>query len=257
MGNLLDSVGLGIAFAGVVIGLAGVFLTPMRGVLANGLRSRLGRRTAGPPVETTPAQDPHPAPARAAKVRAAASDSAAREQEALFARTLITAQRAAEDLVRKAQGEAQEIIEQAHTTASDIVGAGRRNVSEMLQKAGQDAEQIVAAANERAAARLVLLQAEIEQLVVDAHQAFEDAQRSVQQSAASLTSRWDLYTADANPGAPNGDREEAPPAPDAGTASEPHTAGMTWPPLSDEEAAAAGAEADAAPPIDQRAGQIA
>ena len=246
MGSLFDSLGVSIAFAGIVIILAGIFLTPIRGVLWRGLRRERYQSVAIPPVATPPARaataQVSPAPAPAAQAAPPEPSPVVREQEALFARTLITAQKTAEDLVRNAQAEAQEIVEQAQASANDIAGAARRNAAEMLQKAEQEAELIIVAANQKAAARLALLQAEIQQLVVDAHQTFQTAQRSVQQNVASLTSRINLNTADGDAEAQNGDHAQAAPAPAAvpanGAAARPQSAGLTWSQASSDDAVA-------------------
>jgi cell division septum initiation protein DivIVA len=245
MGGLFDSLGVSLAFAGVVILLAGVFLTPIRGVLFNSLRPRRDEEIVLPPLPVQPAPAVEVQPRAAAPadtvVRQVAATAeaidAAREQEALFARALVTAQRTAEDLVRKAKAEAQDIIDKAQTTANDIVSAGRRNASEVLAKAEQEAGMIVTAANENATARLALLQAEVERLVVEAHQVFQGAQQSVQQNVASLKSRLELHAGDSNARS-RGDREPAP-ATSAGPAAARDGSGWTWvrPPLGDDRTA--------------------
>src|SRR5579864_7471466 len=171
MSGVFDSVGLSLAFAGVMILLAGLFLTPMREMVLNGLRSRFEHEIALPPVtmqmppvprRIPPAPVHMPSPpiematapiqmssgAQPAWAHAAAADTpadaatAAREQEALFARALVTAHKTAEDLVRRANAEAQDIIDKAQAAANDIVGSARRSASELLQKAEQEAQLI-------------------------------------------------------------------------------------------------------------------
>lgn len=194
MGGPFDSLGLGVAVAGVVITLAGMFLTPMRSVVLHAIRFR--RAKPGPAA--VPQAEPESAPAAAIS---AVPVPNYREQEALFARTLLTAQKTAEDLVRNAQAEAQTIIRIAETEAEDIVRAGRRNASEILQKAQRDADVIVESAKHKAAAWLAALQTEADKLAIDAHRAFQGAQRSVEQNVTSLAARFEHRMAEWEAGA--------------------------------------------------------
>jgi hypothetical protein len=197
MGGLFNSLGLALAFAGIGILLAGLFLTPMREVVLNKLPWRREEEVMLPPmpVPSMPAP-PVPLPQFVPAQPGGEAAAAARDQEALFARALVTAQRTAEELVRRAKTEAQDIIDKAQVAANDIVSTGRRNASEVLRKAEQEAEMIITAANENAAARLALLQAEVERLVVDANQVFQGAQQSVQQNVASLKARLELVASE-------------------------------------------------------------
>jgi cell division septum initiation protein DivIVA len=208
-----DSLGVDVAFAGVVITLAGIFLTPMRGVVLRATRP--GGRGQGPaavsemqaePAAATPAgAAPQPAKpvAKPAMKALGAADPRVdyREHEALFARTLLTAQKAAEDLVRNAEAEAQDIIAQAEAAAAETARASRKNASETIQQAQGDADIIVASAKQKATAWLALLQAEADKLAVDAHQAFQGAQRTVEQNVATLAARFERRMAewDADP----------------------------------------------------------
>jgi vacuolar-type H+-ATPase subunit H len=162
-----DLVGIVVVLAGVAVAVAGVMLTPAKQVVLNALRSRRASAdgTAQPAEAEMPAPAYVPIPAQPAVVtQAVAAQTAAngdhREQEALFARTLLTAQKTAEDLVRNAQAEAEQI----------------------LAKARRDADLIVQTTDQQAAAWLAQLRAEADRLVADAHQAFLSAQRSVEQS---------------------------------------------------------------------------
>lgn len=218
MGVALDSLGLDLVAAGLVIALAGIFLTPMRTVVVRGIRSRLGRRAGVP----EPAPDAEIQPEAVAEAPAAPADGLGRpapvevpasyaartavdlrggdyrDQEALFARTLLTAQKTAEDLVRNAQAEAYEILARAEAAANETARASRKNASEILQKAQQDADLIVASAKRNATAWLTLVQAEADKLAAEAHQAFQGAQRSVAENAASLASRLERRMAEWN-----------------------------------------------------------
>ena len=219
MSGPFDSLGLSVAFAGIVIALAGIFLTPMRGVVLRAMRVRLGGRRRHPAAEPDAAAEPAaadaapagpaPEPARpvaappATRMPGAADPRNVdyREHEALFARTLLTAQKTAEDLVRNAQAEAQDIIARAEAAAAETARASRKNASEIIQKAQGDADLIVASAKQKATAWLALLQAEADKLAVEAHQAFQGAQRTVEQNVATLAARFERRMAefDADP----------------------------------------------------------
>ncbi len=194
MGGPLDSLGLDLVVAGVVIALAGMFLTPMRSVVLHAIRIRRARPATAP--QTEPESVTATATSAVSVPGSVMADGGHREQEALFARTLLTAQKTADDLVRNAQAEAQTIIRFAETEAEDIVRAGRRNASEILQKSQQDADIIVESAKHKAAAWLAALQAEADKLAVDAHRAFQGAQRSVEQNVASLAARFEHRVAE-------------------------------------------------------------
>lgn len=214
MSGPFDSLGVGVAVAGAIITLAGMFLTPMRGVVLRAMRVRMDAlkerqrpatiaaapetAPAGPsPAAATPAPPPAPTP----KITLTPSEQRAaeqREQEALFARALLTAQKTAEDLVRNAQLEAQEITDRAEAAAADTTRASRRNAAEIVQKAQQDADLIVASAKQKAAAWLALLQAEADKLAAEAHQAFQGAQRTVEQNVTSLNARFERRMAEWN-----------------------------------------------------------
>jgi cell division septum initiation protein DivIVA len=129
--------------------------------------------------------------------------AACREQEALIARTVLTAQRTADDLVRRAQTEADEIVGKAETIATEIVQASCRNASEILGKARQDADVMVEIAQQKGTAWLALLRAEADDVIADAHQRFDQAQRSVAQSVASLTGRLETCLAELDAGMQN------------------------------------------------------
>ncbi|HLY21221.1 MAG TPA: hypothetical protein VKT83_02030 [bacterium] len=234
MSGLFDSLGFSVAFAGVVITLAGLFLTPMRGVVLRAMRAPLDGRGQQPAdVPDTQAEPAAAAPAGPVSRRAPAptAHGAAgprgidyREHEALFARTLLTAQKTAEDLVRNAQAEAQDIIARAEAAAAENVRVSRKNASEITQKAQGDADVIVASAKQKATAWLALLQAEADKLAVDAHHAFQGAQRAVEQNVATLAARFERRMAewDADPW----EQQRAPAGRDgaAGSAAEPQAA---------------------------------
>lgn len=212
----LGSFGVEVLIAGVVIALAGVFLTPMRSVVLRAVRVRLRWRarrsaaapapdaaaattataTATPPLDPGPAARPRSMQAQKAPLPADLQGVDYKEHEALFARTLLTAQKTAEDLVRNAEIEAQAIIARAEAAAAETARAGRKNASDIIQKAQQDADLIVASAKQKATAWLALLQAEADKLAAEAHQAFRGAQHTVEQNVASLAARFERRMAE-------------------------------------------------------------
>jgi vacuolar-type H+-ATPase subunit H len=234
MSGPFDSFGFSVAFAGVVITLAGLFLTPMRGVVLRAMRAPLGGReqqtadapdTQAEPAAAAPAGPVSGrAPAPTARGAAGPRGIDYREHEALFARTLLTAQKTAEDLVRNAQAEAQDIIARAEAAAAENVRVSRKNASEITQKAQGDADVIVASAKQKATAWLALLQVEADKLAADAHHAFQGAQRAVEQNVATLAARFERRMAewDADPW----EQQRAPAGRDgaAGSAAEPPAA---------------------------------
>ncbi|HKX18923.1 MAG TPA: DivIVA domain-containing protein [bacterium] len=225
--------GLGVVVAGVIIAVAGIFLTPMRGVVLHAMRNLLGGGARQPVTDTTAAQAtagettdappaapvtplpaapsangkraaavaPAPAPAPIPKIALGPAEQRTanyREQEALFARTLLTAQKTAEDLVRNAQLEAEEITARAEASAAETTRASRKNAAEIVQKAERDADLIVASAKKKAAASLALLQVEADKLAAEANQAFQVAQRAVEQNVTTLSARLERRMAEWN-----------------------------------------------------------
>lgn len=126
--------------------------------------------------------------------------------ELLIGRTLVTAQKMAEELQRTAQTGAEEILAKAETIANDVVQTGCRNASDIMRKAQQESDDMLRDAKERATALLDLLRREAGQLAADAHETFERARRSVEQDITSATSRIDVCIA-------QGDLEACPPDP--------------------------------------------
>lgn len=113
--------------------------------------------------------------------------------EMLIGRTLVRAQKMAEELQRTAQAEAEEILGKAETIANDIVQTGCRNASETMRKAQQESDAMVQAAKENATELLDLVRRETRRLAVDAHETFQRAHRSVEQDIATAASRLDVH----------------------------------------------------------------
>jgi cell division septum initiation protein DivIVA len=122
--------------------------------------------------------------------------AAYREQESMIARTLLVAEKTAEDLVRTSRVDAAAVVGQAEAIAGDIVQTACRSASETLQKAQGDAEAVVAAAKEQATAWLGMLLTETDRLVNDAQGRFREAHRSTVASVTSLLSRLELRATD-------------------------------------------------------------
>jgi cell division septum initiation protein DivIVA len=122
--------------------------------------------------------------------------AAYRDQEITIARTLLVAEKTAEDLVQTSRRDAEAVVGQAETIAGDIVQAACRSASETLQKAQRNAEAIDAAAKEQAAALLGMLLTDTDRLVNDAHERFREAHRSTVAGITSLISRLEQRAAD-------------------------------------------------------------
>lgn len=129
-----------------------------------------------------------------------------RADEMLIGRTLVTAQKMAEELERTAQADAKEILGKAETIANDIVQTGCRNASDIMRRAQQESDAMVRAAKENATELLDLVRREAGRLAADVHETFDRARRSVEQDIASAASRLDAHIA-------RGDLETSPPDP--------------------------------------------
>ena len=193
MSEILGIFGSVVLIVGIVVTVAGI-MRLWGGVLRGTLRSRRGR-AAAPPVAVAAA--PVAVAEAPARVEPVAPDAGGRrEEESLIARTMLTAQKSAEDVVRAARAEAEAIVARAETVAGDIVETGRRDASEIVRQARQDADEIVGAARHRTAAWLAQLRAEADRLVGEAHHRFQQAHRSVEQDVAAVTSRLELSVVD-------------------------------------------------------------
>lgn len=121
--------------------------------------------------------------------------AAYRADEMLIGRTLVMAQKMAEELQRTAQADAKEILGKAETIANDIVQTGCRNASDIMRRAQQESDAMVRAAKEYATELLDLVRREAGRLATDAQETFQRARRSVEQDIASTTSRLDAHIA--------------------------------------------------------------
>lgn len=196
MNDVLGIFGSVVLIVGIVVSGAGIYRL-WGGMVRHASRSRRDQdaTASAPPVTAAPPRQSGPgAPADAKPVAQGAGGR--RDEESLIARTLLTAQKSAEDVVRTARAEAETIVARAETAAGDIVETGRRDASEIVRKARQDADEIVGAARHRTAAWLARLRAEADRLVGETHHTFQQAQRSVEQDVAAVASRLELSVVD-------------------------------------------------------------
>jgi hypothetical protein len=118
------------------------------------------------------------------------------DAESLIGRTLIVAQRHADDLEQAAQARAQEIVAEAEAIASSILQSAREGASQILQQSRDDADAILGSAKQQATAWLTLLTTEADRMVLSAYGAFREAQRSVKHAVESLPSKLERRVAD-------------------------------------------------------------
>jgi vacuolar-type H+-ATPase subunit H len=249
VGGFWNVLGLGVVAVGVVLTSAAIAVT-LRGARPTvfSFRSRL-RRAAGSAAAVPADRDAPPNPAtEAAAVPARPVDRAARagrpstdpqeDPESLIGRTLLAAQRSAEDVLRGAQARADEIIRNAEAIAHELVQASHVEAAATLQKARDEADASVASARQKTAAWLAQLEAETNRVVADAQQAFRQAQQSVEQRVAAFPSRLE-------PPLPHGPADAA-----EGNGHDPE---RTWAiALAEEPRIALHPDAAAAPPANGR-----
>jgi hypothetical protein len=130
--------------------------------------------------------------AAAAQAKIAAYQAEDRE----IARTLLSAQKAADDLVDSARIEAEAVVSAAAADAGAVRQAARKAAAETLRKAQARAEATVRAAEEVAASRLAQLQMEAEWLTEEARRAAGEAERSAEKYVTGLITRLETFVAD-------------------------------------------------------------
>ena len=247
--------GLAVLVVGVLITSAAIFIV-LRGhaSLVPMLRSRFKQSAAAFRVtassdEETPSRQPAAAGADVVSATSAAAPSMDRV-ESLIGRALLAAEKSAEAVMRAAQAKADEIIGNAETIAHDVMQASCSEASEILQKAREEADVIMGATKQQATASLALLQTETDRLVLDAHQAFRQAQRSVEQSVASFSSRLERHAAEHVAGLADGNQDASVPlSNDRRPAIDPHGTDLVRSfALADAEGIMLGAGVAATPP---------
>jgi hypothetical protein len=142
----------------------------------------------------------------------------------LIGRTLITAQKNADDLERAAQARANEIVANAEAIANNVLHSARDEAAQILQKTRDETEAVIGAARQKATAWLTVLEAEAEQMVLHAYGAFREAQRSVEQAVKVFPSNLEHRAAQWT----NGEQDSSvPPSIETVLTSPPHTGDLT------------------------------
>jgi vacuolar-type H+-ATPase subunit H len=202
MGEFWTVLGLGVTTIGLLLTVAAIFLTPW------------GRRFF--------ASSPSTSRSRAV---APSKDIVAEDKDAdlLIGRTLMVAQKHADDLERAAQARAQEIVADAEAVANSVLQSARDEASQILQKSRDEAGAILGAAKQQATAWLTLLANEADRMVLSAYGAFREAQRSVEQTLKSFPSELERRTADWVRGSPDVTQEATvPPSNGSAPVVDPH-----------------------------------
>ncbi len=132
------------------------------------------------------------AQAAAAQAKIAAYQAEDRE----IARTLLSAQKAADDLVDSARQEAEDARSAAAADAEAARQAARKAAAETLRRAQARAEATVRAAEEVAATRLARQQVEAEWFTEHARREAAEAERSAERHVADLIARLETFVAD-------------------------------------------------------------
>ena len=130
------------------------------------------------------------------------------DADSLIGRTLLVAQKNADDLERAAQKRADEIVANAEALANNILQSAHTEASQILQRTRDEANAIIGSTKQHTTGWLTLLKTETERMVLSAYTAFREAQRSVEQNVKSFPSELERYVADWAAGLPD-ERQEA------------------------------------------------
>jgi DivIVA domain-containing protein len=152
----------------------------------NDLRNRaVPSPAAAPAPEPVPAPAPEPEPApqlAAAPVPAAAPLGATEGQEAAL-RTLLLAQRTADEAVAEARAEAAQLVAAARAEADQLLGAARAEAEQTLSAARAEAEQLRTSSRAEADATMSRARADAERTLATAR---DQAVQLEQQAAAKV-----------------------------------------------------------------------
>jgi hypothetical protein len=125
------------------------------------------------------------------------------DADSLIGRTLLTAQKSAEEVERTAQVRANATVAEAEAVADNILRSAHDEASGILQNARGEADQIVGTAKEKATAWLTLLQAEADRMVLHI--------KLVQSGLERWATEWAAGSQDGNPEAsPQSERGHTP-----------------------------------------------
>jgi DivIVA domain-containing protein len=175
-----------IKMRGYAVDEVDVFLEEVEGELArllrenNDLRQRPAAAAAPPPPAPAAAEPPAPAPAAPA---AEASPLGSTEGQEAALRTLLLAQRTADEAVAEARAEAAQIVQAAESEAEQLLTAARTEAEETLTAARTEAEQLRTASRSDADTTLSRARAEAERTVATAR---DSATQMEQQAAARV-----------------------------------------------------------------------
>jgi hypothetical protein len=212
MGGLWTIVGLGLVIAGLLMA-SGAFLYTAWG------REFRARASA--------ASQEHAPAAVDSMVPSEHKDTASDHSDLLIGRTLITAQKNADDLERAAQARANEIVANAEAIANNVLQSARDEAARILQKTRDETEAVVGAARQKATAWLTVLEAEAEQMVLHACGVFREAQRSVEQAVKFFPSNLEHRAAEWTNGMHGAPDSSVPPSIGTVLTSPPHTGDLT------------------------------
>jgi DivIVA domain-containing protein len=162
-----------IAFRGYALEEVDAFLDEVEAELARLLRdnNELKNRSGA----AAPAAPAAPAQARAAEAEPAPRPVASSEGQEAALRTLLLAQRTADEAIAEAQAEAQQLVTSARAEAEQTLAAARAEAEQTLNAARSEAEETLAAARREA-----------EQTVTSARREADTTLSTAQQKAASV-----------------------------------------------------------------------
>jgi cell division septum initiation protein DivIVA len=128
------------------------------------------------------------------EIAAADREAAAyHEREVFIARTLLDAQKAAEELTCSARARAEDMVNDAGTAADALITHASKTASETLATAQARAEEIVREAERMAAARRDSVQVDSNQILEQAHEALAEVRRSADQGVSFLLSKTEAF----------------------------------------------------------------
>jgi DivIVA domain-containing protein len=165
-----------IAFRGYALEEVDAFLDEVESELARLLRDNNDlKNRAGEPGGASPAAPPPAAPAPVAEPEQASRPVATSEGQEAALRTLLLAQRTADEAIAEAQAEAQQLVTSARAEAEQTLSSAR-----------SEAEQTVAAARQEADATLAAARQEAEQTLAAARREAESTLGAAQHKASQV-----------------------------------------------------------------------
>jgi len=111
---------------------------------------------------------------------------ASQAEAALIARTLVTAQKTADDLIRTSTAQGEQMLAEARAAADDTMRSAHRAAADLLRATRERAREAVDAADRAAVARIADGRMEGDRLLDEARNAVRDAQQEVRRLVAGL-----------------------------------------------------------------------